>query len=57
MVVPHYVYADSQVLGVLNDFGNPRVNCEAPTTILNNYYLIKRYGINFFSIRLSLREH
>jgi len=29
------------------------------TPRLNNYYLIKRYGINnnFFSIRLSLREH
>jgi len=23
------------------------VGCDAPTTILNNYYLIKRYGINF----------
>ena len=26
MVVPHYAYPDSQVLGVLNDFGNPCVN-------------------------------
>ena len=26
MVVPHYAYSDSQVLGVLNDVGNPCVN-------------------------------
>ena len=26
MVVPPYAYPDSQVLGVLNDFGNPCVN-------------------------------
>jgi len=33
-------------------------SCDAPTTILNNYYLIKRYGINFsFTIKFSLREH
>ena len=28
--------------------------CDALTVILNNYYLIKRYGINFFYHKIFL---
>jgi len=46
-----YILLSSPFLFV---FGNDRVirytgaNCDTLTIILNNYYLIKRYGINCF---------
>ena len=33
-----------------------RTTCDAPTTTLNNYYLIKRYEINFFYHKIFLER-
>jgi len=49
MIQPYaYAWYNLQTLTLVD------YRCDAPTTILNNYYLIKRYGINFFFHKIIL---